>query len=409
MAVSGAWPQPKIRPTLLLLLVAAACAQTSPKGKEMASPGTSEESRHISTGPETASPTAELASNSSEPSAQLARNPPTAAQQEPTAAQTLATKGSAGPVSPSGLPSAEATVALRSGLAGATAAGGKQPVTDLKQEGLKRQAGTVAGSPGPGQKTQTVPGMGGQSTSAPMEPAKGTNRSRYNQTVPASTDRTSRYRAAPDHTAGPSKNQPTPTRSPPALSPTPPAKKPKPNSEVFTPMPASSPSPVTRKLPVGIIVVLVVVTIVVLALLAVALHCRSRRRSGSTSFSGLAGPGEWAGPVSLPEEKGEGQAGAGGQQAGPGESRRPTLTTFFGKRHSRVSSVAMEDVAGAKGEGPLSEPLLAPGEQGGDPVPQGAAEANGTVPGPTSPPPDPPANGEFPLPPPMEQEALPPV
>uniref|UniRef100_A0A8C0H3W9 Leukosialin n=1 Tax=Chelonoidis abingdonii TaxID=106734 RepID=A0A8C0H3W9_CHEAB len=373
MAILGAWPQPKIQPTLLLLLVAAACVQMSPKGKEMASPGTSEESRHISTGPETASPPAklasnstkppaELASNSAEPSAKLARNPPTTAQQEPTTAQTLAMKDSAGSVSPSGLPSTEAIVALSSGLAGVTAAGHEQPVTDLKQEGLKQQVGTVAGSPGRGQETQTVPGMGRQSTSAPMEPAKGTDRSGHSQTVPASTNQTSRYRATPDHATGPRENQPTPTLSPPALSPTPHAKKQKPNSEVFTPIPASSPSPVTRKLPVGIIVVLVIVAIMLLVLLAMALYCRSQRRSGSTSFSR---PGEWAGPVSLPEEKGEGQAGAGGQQAGPGESRRPTLTTFFGKRHSRVSSVAMEDVAGAKGEGLLSEPLLAPGEQGG--------------------------------------------
>lgn len=296
-------------------------------------------------------------------------------------------------------------MALRSGLAGPTAAGGEQPVTDVK---LKGQAGTVAGSPGPGQETQTVPGRGGQSTSAPMEPAKGTDRSRHNQTAPASTHRTGRYRAAPDQTSGPWEKQPTPKLSPPALSLTPPAKKQEPVPKDIT-TPTSSPALGPRKLSVIIIVVLLVVAIVVLALLSVALHCRRRRRCGSTSFSGGTGPGEWAGPVSLPEEKGEGQAGDGGQQAGLGEGRPPTLTTFFGKRHSRVSSVAMEDVAGAKGEGPLSEPLLAAGEQGGDPAPQGAGEANGTVPGPPSPPPGPPANGEFPLPPPMEQEALPPV
>ncbi|XP_039392067.1 leukosialin [Mauremys reevesii] len=361
MAVSGAWPQPKIRPTLLLLLVAAACAQMSLEEKETAS----EESRHIGTSPETASASAqlarnstelsaELARNSTEPSAELARHPPTAAQQEPTAAQTPAMKDSVGSVSPSGLPSTEATVALRSGLAGPTAAGGEQPVTDVK---LKGQAGTVAGSPGPGQETQTVPGRGGQSTSAPMEPAKGTDRSRHNQTAPASTHRTGRYRAAPDQTSGPWEKQPTPKLSPPALSLTPPAKKQEPVPKDIT-TPTSSPALGPRKLSVIIIVVLLVVAIVVLALLSVALHCRRRRRCGSTSFSGGPGPGEWAGPVSLPEEKGEGQAGDGGQQAGLGEGRPPTLTTFFGKRHSRVSSVAMEDVAGARAGDRLSADTL---------------------------------------------------
>ncbi|KAG6922243.1 hypothetical protein G0U57_003183, partial [Chelydra serpentina] len=75
MAVSGAWPQPKIRPTLLLLLVASASAQTPPEPKD-ASPGTSEKSRHIGTGPETTSPCAEIASNSTEPCAELTRNSP---------------------------------------------------------------------------------------------------------------------------------------------------------------------------------------------------------------------------------------------------------------------------------------------------------------------------------------------
>ncbi|XP_065279244.1 leukosialin [Emys orbicularis] len=469
MAVSGAWPQPKIRPTLLLFLAAAACALTPLELKANASSGTSEESRHIGAGLETTSPSADLTStspgpsaeltsnspgpsaeltspspgpsaeltsnspgpsaeltspspgpsaeltspspgpsaeltgNSTKPSAKLAGHPPTAAQQELTTTQTLAMKEPVVSVSPSALPSTEAALALGSGPAGATAAGGKQPVTDLTREGLKGQAGTVPGSPGPGQETQTLPGRSGQNESAPTETAKakGIDQSGDNRTVPASTDRTGRYR----------ENQPTPKLSPSALPPTPPVNK-KPDSKAPAPTPTPTSSSSSSSSTVSIIVVLVVVAILVLALVAMVLHCRKRRRSGSTSFSGRAGPGEWAGPVSLPEEKGEGQAGDGGQQAGPGEARRPTLTTFFGKRHSRVSSVAMEDVAGAKGEGPLSEPLLAAGEQGGDPTPQGAGEANGTVPlmpGPPSPPPDPPANGEFPLPPPMEQEAMPPV
>ncbi|CAM4678416.1 unnamed protein product [Lepidochelys kempii] len=232
------------------------------------------------------------------------------------------------------------------------------------------------------------------------DPASQRRSGRRNRTLPASPDRT--VPASADPTGHPGEDQTTPKLSPSALPPTPPVKQ-KPDFDTLMTPPAA-PAPIARPLPVGMIVPLVIVAALLLALLPLLLHVRHRRRSGSSSFSaGRAGPSAWAGPVSLPEERGEGQAGDGGQQAGPGEARRPTLTTFFGKRHSRVSSVAMEDVAGVKGEGPLSEPLLATGGQGSEPGPQGAGEANGTVPltpGPPSPPPDPPANGEFPLPPP---------
>ncbi|XP_048710713.2 LOW QUALITY PROTEIN: leukosialin [Caretta caretta] len=467
MAESGAWPQPKIPATLLLLLVAAACAETSPKWKGNDRSATREKSQHVGTGPETASPSAAFASHSPGPSAELASNgtgpstkfamrPPIAAQQMPPTTPTLATEEPVGSVSPSALPAVEA--AGSSGPAGATAAGGEKPDMDLKREELKGQVGTVPGSPSPGQENQTVPGRSGQSKSAPTEPAKpeGADRGGHNRTLPASADRGGHNRtlsasadrtghnrtlpaspdrtlpvtadrgghnrtlpvspdrtvpASADPTGHPGEDQTTPKLSPSALPPTPPVKQ-KPGFDALT-MPPAAPAPSPRPLPVGMIVPLVIVAALLLALLPLLLHFRHRRRSGSTTFgAGRAGPSAWAGPVSLPEERGEGQAGDGGQQAGPGEARRPTLTTFFGKRHSRVSSVAMEDVAGAKGEGPLSEPLLATGEQGSEPGPQGAGEANGTVPltpGPPSPPPDPPANGEFPLPPPMEQEAMPPV
>ncbi|CAM4566818.1 unnamed protein product [Lepidochelys olivacea] len=485
MAESGAWPQPKIPATLLLLLVAAACAETSPKWKGNEHSATREKSQHVGTGPETASPSAAFASHSPGPSAELASNgtgpsakfsvrPPIAAQQMPPTTPTLATEEPVGSVSPSALPAVEA--AGSPGPAGATAAGGEKPDMDLKREELKGQVGTVPGSPSPGQENQTVPGRRGQSKSAPTETAKpeGADRGGHNRTLPASADRGGHNRTLPasadrgghnrtlpasadrggenrtlpasadrggenrtlpasadrgghnrtlpaspdrtvpasaDPTGHPGEDQTTPKLSPSALPPTPPVKQ-KPDFDTLMTPPAA-PAPIARPLPVGMIVPLVIVAALLLALLPLLLHVRHRRRSGSSSFSaGRAGPSAWAGPVSLPEERGEGQAGDGGQQAGPGEARRPTLTTFFGKRHSRVSSVAMEDVAGVKGEGPLSEPLLATGGQGSEPGPQGAGEANGTVPltpGPPSPPPDPPANGEFPLPPPMEQEAVPPV
>ncbi|CAM5117267.1 unnamed protein product [Eretmochelys imbricata] len=446
MAESGAWPQPKIPATLLLLLVAAACAESSPAWTGNDRSATREKSQHVGTGPETASPSAAFASHSPGPSAELASNgtgpsakfavrPPIMAQQMPPTTPTLATEQPVGSVSPSALPAVEA--AGSSGPAGATAAGGEKPDVDLKREELKGQVGTEPGSPSPGQENQTVPGRSGQSKSAPTEPAKpegadrgghnrtlpaSADRGGHNRTLPASTDRTGHNRTLPaspdrtlpasaDPTGHPGEDQTTPKLSPSALPPTPPVKQVPGFDAWITPPAAPAPSP--RPLPLAMIVPPAIVAALLLALLPLLLHFRRRRRSGSTSFSaGRAGPSAWAGPVSLPEERGEGQAGDGGQQAGPGEARRPTLTTFFGKRHSRVSSVAMEDVAGAKGEGPLSEPLLATGEQGSEPGPQGAGEANGTVPltpGPPSPPPDPPANGEFPLPPPMEQEAVPPV
>ncbi|XP_073202447.1 leukosialin [Lepidochelys kempii] len=305
---------------------------------------------------------------------------------------------------------------------------------DLKREELKGQVGTVPGSPSPGQENQTVPGRRGQSKSAPTETAKpeGADRGGHNRTLPASADRGRHNRTLPASAdraekTGPCQPAPIGAEKTGPCQPAPigadttgpcqpapigaekpdPASQPrqdcKPDFDTLMTPPAA-PAPIARPLPVGMIVPLVIVAALLLALLPLLLHVRHRRRSGSSSFSaGRAGPSAWAGPVSLPEERGEGQAGDGGQQAGPGEARRPTLTTFFGKRHSRVSSVAMEDVAGVKGEGPLSEPLLATGGQGSEPGPQGAGEANGTVPltpGPPSPPPDPPANGEFPLPPP---------
>ncbi|XP_043405198.1 leukosialin isoform X9 [Chelonia mydas] len=451
MAVSGAWPQPKIPATLLLLLVAAACAETAPerKGNDSSathetrqletaspsaafashSPGLSAELASHSPGPsaELAShspgPSAELASNGTGPSAKFAVHPLTTAQLITPTTPTLATEEPVGSVSPSALPAVEATVS--SGPAGATAAGGEKSDMYLNREELKGQVGTVPGSPSPRQENQTVPGRSGQSKSAPTEPAKpeDADRGGHNRTVPASPDRTGHNRTVPaspdrtipasaDPTGHPGEDQTTPKLSPSALPSTPPVKNQEPEFKALITTPAA-PAPIPHPVPVGLVVPLVIVAVLLLALLLLVLHCRRQSRSGSTSFStGRAGPSAWAGPVSLPEERGEGQAGDGGQPAGPGEARRPTLTTFFGKRHSRVSSVAMEDVARAKGEGPLSEPLLAAGEQGSEPATQGAGEANGTVPvmpGPPSPPPDPPANGEFPLPPPMEQEAMPPV
>ncbi|CAM5147813.1 unnamed protein product [Natator depressus] len=483
MAVSGAWPQPKIPATLLLLLVAAACAQTAPERKGNDRSATRETSQHVGTSPETASPSAafashspgpsaelashspgpsaELASNGTGPSAEFAVHPLIAAQLIPPTTPMLPTEEPVGSVSPSALPAEEAAVS--SGPAGATAAGGEKPDMYLKREELKGQVGMVPGSPSPRQENQTVPGRSGQSKSAPTEPAKpeGADRGGHNRTVPASPDRTGHNRTVPaspdrtghnrtvpasadrgghnrtvpasadrgghnrtvpaspdrtvpasaDPTGHPWEDQTTPKLSPSALPSTPPVKNQKPKFEaLITP---AAPAPIPRPVPVGLIVPPVIVAILLLALLLLVLYCRRQSHSGSTTFSaGRAGPSAWAGPVSLPEERGEGQAGDGGQPAGPSEARRPTLTTFFGKRHSRVSSVAMEDVAGVKGEGPLSEPLLAAGEQGSEPATQGTGEANGTVPvmpGPPSPPPDPPANGEFPLPPPMEQEAMSPV
>ncbi|XP_032093510.1 leukosialin isoform X1 [Thamnophis elegans] len=126
-----------------------------------------------------------------------------------------------------------------------------------------------------------------------------------------------------------------------------------------------------------IIILAIVFGIVLLAGLIVFLYLRRRRHSGSTSFNSP----EWAGQATLPDDTGldkdvEQQAGSGGE----GETRRGTLVTFFGKRQSRVPSIAMEDINGKGGKAEREQLLSGEAEVGS---PSGAiGDANGKVPEP---------------------------
>ncbi|XP_070583149.1 leukosialin-like [Erythrolamprus reginae] len=123
-----------------------------------------------------------------------------------------------------------------------------------------------------------------------------------------------------------------------------------------------------------IIIVVIVLAILLFVVLLLVLYLRRRRHSGSTSFNSP----EWAGQATLPDDTGldkdvEQQAGS----VGEGETRRGTLVTFFGKRQSRVPSVAMEDVNG-KGSKEESEQLLSEKVETRSPS-EAVGDANGKV------------------------------
>lgn len=125
---------------------------------------------------------------------------------------------------------------------------------------------------------------------------------------------------------------------------------------------------------VPLIIAIILFLLLLLALLMACLYCRRRRRSGSTSFNAAG----WAGQVALPDDTGlDKDAEQGPLAMGEGEGRRATLTTFFGKRQSRVASVAMEEIDGKEREQLIGE------NAGQDSSSQGPGEANGKIPEPT--------------------------
>ncbi|XP_039186229.1 leukosialin isoform X1 [Crotalus tigris] len=131
-------------------------------------------------------------------------------------------------------------------------------------------------------------------------------------------------------------------------------------------------SPSETKRPV--IILVVVVSILLLVGLIAFLYFRRRRHSGSTSFNAP----EWPGQATLPDDTGldkdvEQQVGA----VGEGETRRGTLVTFFGKRQSRVPSIAMEDMNGKGGMGETEQLLCGEAETGS--TSQATGDANGKV------------------------------
>ncbi|KAM3821774.1 leukosialin isoform 1-T2 [Vipera latastei] len=127
----------------------------------------------------------------------------------------------------------------------------------------------------------------------------------------------------------------------------------------------------------SVIILVVIVSILLLVGLLAFLYFRRRRHSGSTSFNAP----EWPGQARLPDDTGldkdmEQQAGA----VGEGEARRGTLVTFFGKRQSRVPSIAMEDMNGKGGKGETEQLLSGESETGS--TSQATGDANGKVPEP---------------------------
>ncbi|XP_051855312.1 leukosialin [Antechinus flavipes] len=118
-----------------------------------------------------------------------------------------------------------------------------------------------------------------------------------------------------------------------------------------------------------VILVVVVVAATLLVVLFLLWRRRQRRRTGALMLVGNGkhkGAGDaWAGPVQAVEEQAASGSAAGEGDAmnaeGEGTGRRPTLTTFFGKRKSRQGSVMMEDLEAGAASSDLkveSEPLV---------------------------------------------------
>lgn len=136
----------------------------------------------------------------------------------------------------------------------------------------------------------------------------------------------------------------------------------------------TEPSSVPRKHDVVLIVAIVLFFLFVLVLVVACLYCRRRRRSGSTSFNAAG----WAGQAALPDDTGlDKDVEQGLSGSGERETRRATLTTFFGKRQSRVASIAMEEIDGKEKE---EAQQLIDGDDRRKSSVQGSGEANGKVP-----------------------------
>uniref|UniRef100_A0A8I5NYG6 Sialophorin n=2 Tax=Papio anubis TaxID=9555 RepID=A0A8I5NYG6_PAPAN len=123
-------------------------------------------------------------------------------------------------------------------------------------------------------------------------------------------------------------------------------------------------------LPVAVLVALLVV--IVLVALLLLWRRRQKRRTGALVLSrggkrnGVVDA--WAGPAQVPEEGavtvtvgGSGGDKGSGVPDGEGSGRRPTLTTFFGRRKSRQGSLAMEELKSGSGSNLKGEeePLVA--------------------------------------------------
>lgn len=139
--------------------------------------------------------------------------------------------------------------------------------------------------------------------------------------------------------------------------------------KISTPEPPSSYQGTKNTLLMAVLVAMLVV-IVLLALLLLWRQ-RQKRRTGALTLSrGAKRNGvvdAWVGPTPVPDEEAvittvgvSGGDKGSGVPDGEGSGRRPTLTTFFGRRKSRQGSLALEELkagsaSSTKGE---EEPLV---------------------------------------------------
>ncbi|XP_055154820.1 leukosialin isoform X1 [Symphalangus syndactylus] len=119
-------------------------------------------------------------------------------------------------------------------------------------------------------------------------------------------------------------------------------------------------------------VLVALLAVIVLVALLLLWRRRQKRRTGALVLSrggkrnGVVDA--WAGPAQVPEEGavtvtvgGSGGDKGSGVPDGEGSGRRPTLTTFFGRRKSRQGSLAMEELKSGSGSSLKGEeePLVA--------------------------------------------------
>ncbi|CAK6444972.1 unnamed protein product [Pipistrellus nathusii] len=156
----------------------------------------------------------------------------------------------------------------------------------------------------------------------------------------------------------------------------------------------SSDQKTTRTLTMMAVLVALLAVIVLLALVLLWRRRQKRRTGALTLNRGGKHNGvvdAWAGPARVSDEEAVvtaaagvsgGDKGAGlpeGAGSGSGSGRRPTLTTFFGRRKSRQGSLALEELKAEPGAGLTGEeePLVG-SEDGAEEAPAaGGPEAGG--------------------------------
>ncbi|XP_075420865.1 leukosialin [Tenrec ecaudatus] len=128
-----------------------------------------------------------------------------------------------------------------------------------------------------------------------------------------------------------------------------------------------------------LIAVLVALLVVIVLVALLLLWCRrQRRRTGSLMLTKSAKRNKvvdaWAGPAQVPDEEMVtatvgGSAGdkAAGTPDGERPGRRPTLTTFFGRRKSRQGSLALEELEAGPAASPKAEEEPLVGSEGETP------------------------------------------